>query len=90
MIYNTVDKTIMIPYCFHFVDNQISQLVDDGAKLDRYLFGRHVPLEQTEMFSIKKQIERDIISKNTEIDRISKLGKRNMYKTIFKIKRSTK
>lgn len=60
-----------------FIDNQIPQLVDDGAKLDRYLFGRHVPLEQTEIFSIKKQIERDIISKNSDIDNISKLGDMN-------------
>lgn len=61
----------------NFIDNQIRQLVNDGAKLDRYLLGRHVPLEQTEIYSIKRQIERDILSKKSEDDSISKLGKLN-------------
>lgn len=62
----------------HFIDNQIPQLVNDGAKLDRYLFSRHVPLEQTEIFSIKRQIERDMILRNSGMDNISALGKQNM------------
>lgn len=61
----------------HIVDNQISQLVDDGAKLDRYLFSRHVPLEPTEIYSAKKQIERDILSKKSTVDGTSNLGKLN-------------
>lgn len=70
----------------HFIDNQIPRLVDDGAKLDRYLFSRHVPLEQTEIFSIKRQIERDLILKNSGID-ISTLGKHfNQNSTQYLIK----
>lgn len=43
-------------------DNQIPQLVDDGAKIDRYLFGRHVPLEKKEMYLAKKKIENDLLN----------------------------
>lgn len=73
---NEIHKTMKI----YFIDNQIPQLVNDGAKLDRYLFARHVPLEQTEIYSIKKQIERDILSKKSEGDSISKLGELNKKK----------
>lgn len=58
-----------------FIDNQISQLVADGAKLDRYLFGRHVPLEPAEIYSAKKEIERDTLSKISKAGGFSTLGK---------------
>lgn len=56
-------------------DHQISQLVDDGSKLDRYLFGRHVPLEPQEIYSAKKLIERDILGRKSKIDDFTQPGK---------------
>lgn len=61
----------------YFTDNELPNFVNDGAKLDRYLFGRHIPLEPTEVFSAKKQIERDILSKKSEVDGILNSGELN-------------
>lgn len=57
------------------LDNQISQLVLDGGKLDRYLFARHVPLEGAEIYSAKKQIEREILLKTSFGHDAAKSGK---------------
>lgn len=46
-----------------FLDKQIPQLVQDGAKLDRYLFARHIPLEDKDIFSKKKEIEKSVLLK---------------------------
>lgn len=43
------------------LDNQVAQLMEDGSKIDRYLFARHVPLEQKEKYLIKKQIENELM-----------------------------
>lgn len=37
--------------------------MQDGAQLDRYLFARHVPLEEKEIFVKKKEIEKNILSR---------------------------
>lgn len=37
--------------------------MQDGAQLDRYLFARHVPLEEKETFVKKKEIEKNILSR---------------------------
>lgn len=69
-------------HCFHLpdflivcliLDNQIPQLLEDGAKLDRYLFARHIPLEQKDVYVAKKEIEKDILNK-TGVNRASELG----------------
>lgn len=57
----------------HILDNQIPQLLEDGAKLDRYLFARHIPLEQKDVYVAKKEIEKDILNK-TGVNRASELG----------------
>lgn len=56
-----------------FTDNQIPQLVEDGTKLDRYLFSRHIPLEQKEIYLAKKGIEKELLT-NVEVHRASELG----------------
>lgn len=72
-----------------FLENQIAQLVDDGAKLDRYLLGRHVPLEPTEIYSVKKQIERDIIARTSKDSGFLNSGKKKKRNVIPQLTKQT-
>lgn len=56
-------------------DKQIPQLVEDGAKLDRYLFARHVPLEEKDIFYKKKEIEKGVLLK-AGVRHVSELSKK--------------
>ncbi|XP_031627853.1 methyltransferase-like protein 17, mitochondrial [Contarinia nasturtii] len=53
--------------------SQIPQLVDEGEKLDRHLFARRIPLEQKEIYTQKKSIEKEIL-KNVGVQRVSDLA----------------
>lgn len=53
----------MIPQYYHF-----------GDKLDRYLFARHIPLENKEIYTKKKMIEKEILE-NVGVKHVSELGR---------------
>lgn len=55
------DFIIYYGYVPFFLEKQVSQLLEEGQRLDRYLFARKVPLEQKETYIIKKKIEDDLL-----------------------------
>lgn len=56
-----------------FSDNQVSQLVEEGQRLDRYIYARQIPLEQKEMYLAKKEIQNDLL-RNAGVHRTSEIG----------------
>lgn len=59
------------------LDKQISKFIEDGGKFDRYLYARHLPLEQKDVYTAKKKIESDILA-NMGVRRLSELGNNDM------------
>lgn len=47
----------------YITDKQVSTLIDEGVKLDQYLFSRQIPQEQKDVYLAKKAIEKDILRK---------------------------
>lgn len=54
-------------------DNQVSKLIEEGVKLDRYLYARQIPQEQKDVYLAKKDIEKDILRREG-VRHVSELG----------------
>lgn len=46
--------------------NDVSKYIEEGARLDRHLFGRHVPMEQKDVFVERNKIKKELQQKATE------------------------
>lgn len=66
-------ELVLIPFYCCFSDKQISQFIDEGEKLDRYLFSRHLPQEQKEIYLAKRDIEKEILQREG-VQHVSELG----------------
>lgn len=45
---------------FLFTDNEILKFVEVGAKLDRHLMARHMPMEEKDIFAARRKIEKEM------------------------------
>lgn len=52
---------------------QLQQLRENGVKLDRYLWSRHVPMEDRDIIHKKNQIKKELL-KRAGASRVSDLG----------------
>lgn len=57
-------------------ENEISRFVEDGAKLDRHLHARHIPMEQNDVFKARKAIEKQILQNSGGKPRFGEFGPR--------------
>lgn len=52
--------TILINVFAFRTEKKIAEYIEEGNKLDRYLFARHVNMERKEVFEERKKIQRQL------------------------------
>lgn len=72
-LFFTYFKQSIFKFNHEISDTRIPQIIENGAILDRYLFGRHIPLEQKDVYTAKKDIQKEIL-RNAGVRHASELG----------------
>lgn len=78
-----IETTILINVFAFWADKKIAEYIEEGNKLDRYLFSRHVNLEQKDVYVERNRIKRQLQAEQKNIQENS-LRKGEICKTAFK------
>lgn len=79
----SIEPTILINVFAFRADKKIAEYIDEGGKLDNYLFSRHVNLEQKEVYAERNRIKKQLQAEQKNLQE-NALQKGEICKKTFK------